>query len=81
MKQTSASRDMVCLTRMPVGEVCEYTERAAGLALMITVFSINMFGDALRDLFEPRMRGGEGRFGLKRVKRKQGFVARLIFPF
>ena len=30
-----------------------------GLCLIITVFSLNMFGDALRDLLDPRLRGGE----------------------
>ena len=35
-----------------------------GLALSIVVFGINMFGDAVRDLLDPRMRGGIGRFGL-----------------
>ena len=31
-----------------------------GLALTITVYSLNMFGDALRDLLDPRLRRGEG---------------------
>ena len=30
-----------------------------GLALTITVWSLNMFGDAMRDLLDPRLRGGE----------------------
>jgi len=30
-----------------------------GLALTITVYCLNMFGDALRDLVDPRLRGGE----------------------
>ena len=30
-----------------------------GLCLTITVYSLNMFGDALRDLLDPRLRGGE----------------------
>ncbi len=34
-----------------------------GLALSIVVFSVNMFGDALRDLLDPRLRGGVGRYG------------------
>lgn len=34
-----------------------------GLALAIVVYGINMFGDALRDLVDPRLRGGLGRFG------------------
>ena len=34
-----------------------------GLFLTITVYSLNMFGDALRDLLDPRLRGGVGRLG------------------
>jgi peptide/nickel transport system permease protein len=40
-----------------------------GIALTVAVFGINMFGDALRDLLDPRMRGGGGRYlGLVRKK-------------
>ena len=54
------------------GEVCsagkgvEYMEQAPwlalwpGLALTIVVYCLNMFGDAMRDLLDPRLRGGEG---------------------
>jgi peptide/nickel transport system permease protein len=41
-----------------------YTEYAIwlvifpGLALSIVVFAFNFFGDALRDLFDPRLRTG-----------------------
>ena len=65
----------------------EYMEMAPwlalwpGLALTITVYSFNMFGDALRDLLDPRLRGGEGSYGTAVVKRKRGFLARLINPF
>ncbi len=31
-----------------------------GLCLTIVVYCLNMFGDALRDLLDPRLRGGEG---------------------
>ena len=34
-----------------------------GLCLTVTVFSLNMFGDAVRDLLDPRLRGGAGRLG------------------
>ena len=34
-----------------------------GLFLTITVYSLNMFGDALRDLLDPRLRGGGGALG------------------
>ena len=30
-----------------------------GLALTLVVYSLNMFGDAMRDLLDPRLRGGE----------------------
>jgi peptide/nickel transport system permease protein len=36
-----------------------------GLALSIVVYGVNMFGDALRDLLDPRMRGDSGRYGVK----------------
>jgi peptide/nickel transport system permease protein len=34
-----------------------------GLFLAIVVYGVNMLGDAVRDLFDPRLRGGLGRFG------------------
>ena len=30
-----------------------------GLCLTVTIYSLNMFGDAVRDLLDPRLRGGE----------------------
>ena len=33
-----------------------------GLALTITVYCLNNFGDAVRDLLDPRLRGGTGRY-------------------
>ena len=52
-----------------------------GLFLTIVVYSFNMFGDALRDLLDPRLRGGEGSYGTAVVKRKKGFLSRLLNPF
>ena len=34
-----------------------------GLCLTIVVNCLNMFGDAVRDLLDPRLRGGGGRLG------------------
>jgi peptide/nickel transport system permease protein len=43
-----------------------------GLALSIVVWGINMFGDAIRDLLDPRLRGGLGRYsGTKKKLAKQ----------
>ena len=50
-----------------------------GLCLSLVVFSINMFGDALRDLLDPRLKGGQGSYGT--AKRKRRFLTRLINPF
>jgi len=36
-----------------------------GLALAAVVYGVNMFGDAIRDLLDPRLRGGAGRYGVR----------------
>ncbi len=51
-----------------------------GVFLTIVVYSFNMFGDALRDLLDPRLRGGQGSYSAAK-KHKRGFLARLISPF
>ncbi|MBA7678045.1 Glutathione transport system permease protein GsiD [subsurface metagenome] len=40
-----------------------------GLALATVVYGINMFGDAVRDLLDPRLRGGVGRYGTRGKKK------------
>jgi len=49
-----------------------------GLALTLAVYCLNMFGDAMRDLLDPRLRGGVGRYGAVK-KGKTGILARLGF--
>ena len=39
-----------------------------GVALTIAVYGLNVFGDAVRDLLDPRLRGGAGRFSRARRK-------------
>lgn len=42
-----------------------------GLALCIVVYGMNMLGDAIRDLLDPRLKGGLGRYsGVKRKRPK-----------
>ena len=54
----------------------EYMEQAPWLAfwpgifLTVLVYSLNMFGDAIRDLLDPRLRGGGGRLGREPVKKQ-----------
>jgi peptide/nickel transport system permease protein len=44
-----------------------------GLALSFVVYGISMFGDAIRDLLDPRLRGGIGRYGRAvKLKKTQG---------
>ena len=40
-----------------------------GLALAIVVYGLNMLGDAVRDLLDPRLRGGVGRYSGVKVKK------------
>ena len=40
-------------------EVAPWLALWPGLCLTIVVYSLNMFGDAMRDLLDPRLRGGE----------------------
>ena len=43
-----------------------------GLALSSVVFSVNMFGDAVRDILDPRLRGGVGRYEARVKKVDKG---------
>ncbi len=54
-----------------------------GIALTLAVYGVNMFGDALRDLIDPRLRGGIGGMGaygsgraLKALKKLEAKKAR-----
>jgi peptide/nickel transport system permease protein len=40
-----------------------------GLAIAIVVYGINMLGDALRDILDPRLRGGMGGYEVKRARK------------
>ncbi len=40
-----------------------------GVALSVVVYGTHMFGDALRDILDPRLRGGAGRYGAGRTRR------------
>ena len=41
-----------------------------GLCLTVTVYALNLFGDAVRDLLDPRLRGAAGRYGGGRRPRR-----------
>ena len=52
-----------------------------GLALTIVVYGVNIFGDAVRDLVDPRLRGGSGRYGKinpKKIRRQLNKGSRTI---
>jgi peptide/nickel transport system permease protein len=46
-----------------------------GLALTVVVYGVNIFGDALRDLLDPSLRGGVGRFGTHAKKQKKEVIS------
>jgi peptide/nickel transport system permease protein len=62
-------------------EVAPWLVLWPGVCLVSVVYGVNMFGDAVRDLFDPRLRGGEGSYGTAKVKRKKGLLSRLLNPF
>ncbi len=47
-----------------------------GLFLSLVVYGTNMFGDAVRDLLDPRLRGGLGSYRGISEKTKQALLAR-----
>jgi peptide/nickel transport system permease protein len=49
-----------------------------GLALFLVVYGINMLGDAVRDLLDPRLRGGIGRYGGMGQKSLQKLIEKKI---
>ena len=59
-----------------------YMERAPSLAfwpgfcLALVVYCLNMFGDTLRDLLDPRLRGASGRMGGRGISRVATRAAR-----
>lgn len=44
---------------------------APGVALSLVVYGVNTFGDSVRDLLDPRLRGGSGRFTKRKKKKKK----------
>jgi peptide/nickel transport system permease protein len=40
-----------------------------GIALGLVIWGTNMFGDAIRDLLDPRLKGGIGRYGKIKIKK------------
>jgi peptide/nickel transport system permease protein len=40
-----------------------------GLCIMLLVFAANMFGDAIRDLMDPRLKGGVGSYNSKKISK------------
>jgi peptide/nickel transport system permease protein len=47
-----------------------------GLALAVAVYGINMLGDAMRDLLDPRLRGGLGRYEGAKIKTSRARTAK-----
>ena len=58
-------------------EIAPHLALWPGVCLTVVVYSLNMFGDAVRDLLDPRLRGRLGRYGagrggtLRRLRKAQ----------
>ena len=50
-------------------EIAPHLAQWSGVCLTAVVYSLNMFGDAVRDLLDPRLRGRLGRYGAGREQR------------
>jgi len=46
-----------------------------GVCLALVVYGMNMLGDGLRDILDPRLRGGLGRYGNSKAKKKLNVVS------
>ena len=51
--------------------VAPWTVIWPGIALAIVVYGANMFGDAVRDILDPKLRGSAGRYGLNPKKKRR----------
>ncbi len=49
-----------------------------GVALAVVVYGINMFGDALRDILDPRLKGTGGHYGARARKKARMLARNLI---
>ena len=47
-------------------EIAPHLALRPGVCLTVVCYSLNMFGDAVRDLLDPRLRGRLGRYGAGR---------------
>ena len=47
-------------------EIAPHLALRPGVCLTVVFYSLNMFGDAVRDLLDPRLRGRLGRYGAGR---------------
>jgi peptide/nickel transport system permease protein len=47
-----------------------------GLCIMLLVFAANMFGDAIRDLLDPRLKGGVGSYSTKKITKIAAKIAK-----
>lgn len=62
---------MLSLTGRRYMFLAPWTALWPGLALATAVWGINMLGDGVRDILDPRLRGGLGRYGGTKVKKSK----------
>ena len=55
---------------------CPWLCIVPGIAISVLTFAASMFGDAIRDLLDPRLKGGVGSYSSKRLKRLAAKLAK-----
>ena len=55
---------------------CPWLCIVPGIAITVLTFAASMFGDAIRDLLDPRLKGGVGSYSSKKLKRLAARLAK-----
>ena len=55
---------------------CPWLCIVPGIAITILTFAASMFGDAIRDLLDPRLKGGVGSYSSKKLKKLTAKLAK-----
>ena len=65
-RRRSTASATICREGRQYMEMAPHLALWPGVCLTVVVYSLNMFGDAVRDLLDPRLRGRLGRYGAAR---------------
>ena len=66
MRRSARGGGMLSREGRQYSEIAPHLALWPGACLTVVVYSLNMFGDAVRDLLDPRLLGRLGRYGAAR---------------